>query len=233
MFTSSTIREIRHFHVVVVQRRQRNVQKSVMHVQSCYFANIRVRFFGTIRIRISDPFGSCRSNEPTNPCPEWIHRFIWSSTIRVVSNHWSWYGSSQRDALSTYCCCVVFVDVAVVVAQTLYYKTKTTPTHWDASEYQILNGNTVDVNEIYNPLPPSPFKLTKRIAELKIRFPTQRRAFWKQFETMYSILNVPSMALICIPTNAAKTGLLTSTFLRKYWSHWSSRRLAFPTFKLK
>ena len=35
MFTSSTKREIRHFHVVVVQRRQRNVQKSMMHVQSC------------------------------------------------------------------------------------------------------------------------------------------------------------------------------------------------------
>ena len=28
-------REIRKFHVVVVQRRQRNVQNSVMHVQSC------------------------------------------------------------------------------------------------------------------------------------------------------------------------------------------------------
>ena len=29
-------REIRHFHVVVVQTRERNVQKSVMHVQSCF-----------------------------------------------------------------------------------------------------------------------------------------------------------------------------------------------------
>ena len=28
-----------YFHFVVVQRRQRNVQKSVMHVQSCFFAN--------------------------------------------------------------------------------------------------------------------------------------------------------------------------------------------------
>ena len=28
------IRQNRHFHVVVVQRRQRNVQKSVMHVQN-------------------------------------------------------------------------------------------------------------------------------------------------------------------------------------------------------
>ena len=30
--------EIRHFHVVAVQKRERNVQKSVMHVQSCCFA---------------------------------------------------------------------------------------------------------------------------------------------------------------------------------------------------
>ena len=38
MVTSSTNREIRHFHrhVVVVQRRKRNVQKSVVHVQGCY-----------------------------------------------------------------------------------------------------------------------------------------------------------------------------------------------------
>ena len=27
------------FHVVVVQGQQRNVQKSAMHVQSCYFAH--------------------------------------------------------------------------------------------------------------------------------------------------------------------------------------------------
>ena len=37
-FTCSTKREIRQFQVVVVQQRQRNVQKSVMHVQSCCFA---------------------------------------------------------------------------------------------------------------------------------------------------------------------------------------------------
>ena len=30
-------REIRKFHVAVVQQRLRNVQKSVMHVQSCFF----------------------------------------------------------------------------------------------------------------------------------------------------------------------------------------------------
>ena len=35
VFPSSTKREIRHFHDVVLQRRQENVQKTVIHVQSC------------------------------------------------------------------------------------------------------------------------------------------------------------------------------------------------------
>ena len=38
--------EIRHFHVVVVQWQQRNVQKSVMHVQSCCFAYYRWCYTG-------------------------------------------------------------------------------------------------------------------------------------------------------------------------------------------
>ena len=38
-------REIRKFHVAVVQRRLRNVQKSVMHVQICCFANRNLFFF--------------------------------------------------------------------------------------------------------------------------------------------------------------------------------------------
>ena len=38
LFTSSIKLAIRHFHVVVVQGRWRNVQKSVKHVQSCCFA---------------------------------------------------------------------------------------------------------------------------------------------------------------------------------------------------
>ena len=42
MSTSSTKREIRHFHVVVVQWRQRNVQKSVMYLQSCCFASLNL-----------------------------------------------------------------------------------------------------------------------------------------------------------------------------------------------
>ena len=38
-------REISNFHVAVVQRRQRNVKKSMMHVQSCSFANIYLLLF--------------------------------------------------------------------------------------------------------------------------------------------------------------------------------------------
>ena len=44
--TSSTKRENRHFYVVVVQRRLRHVQKSVMHVQNCCFANLRACLHG-------------------------------------------------------------------------------------------------------------------------------------------------------------------------------------------
>ena len=44
-FPSSAKREIWHFNVVVVKRRIRNVQKSVMHVQSCGFANRNLLLF--------------------------------------------------------------------------------------------------------------------------------------------------------------------------------------------
>ena len=42
-----------HFHVVVVQRRLRNVEKikSVMHVQSCCFANINLLLLCRSRCR--------------------------------------------------------------------------------------------------------------------------------------------------------------------------------------
>ena len=58
-----------------------------------------MRSFGIIRI--SDPRDHSdhgRSNEPMNPRPGWIHRFIWSTKIRVISDHWFWSGSSQRNA---------------------------------------------------------------------------------------------------------------------------------------
>ena len=39
------VREIWKFHVEVVQRRLRNVQKSVVHVHSCCFADINLLLF--------------------------------------------------------------------------------------------------------------------------------------------------------------------------------------------
>ena len=38
-------REIRHFHVVVVQRQQRNVQKSMIRGQSCCLINLNLLLF--------------------------------------------------------------------------------------------------------------------------------------------------------------------------------------------
>ena len=38
LFTSSIKHAFRHFHVAVMQLQQRNVQKSMMHVQICCFS---------------------------------------------------------------------------------------------------------------------------------------------------------------------------------------------------
>ena len=66
VFLSSTKREIRHFHLVVVRRRQGNVQKSVKHVQSCCFANLRVRSIGKSGFRFwKSGFRIC--NRTRNP----------------------------------------------------------------------------------------------------------------------------------------------------------------------
>ena len=44
-FTFYIKREIRQSHVAVVQRQQRNVQNSVMHVHSCCFADLNLLLF--------------------------------------------------------------------------------------------------------------------------------------------------------------------------------------------
>ena len=48
LFTPSIKREIRYFHVVVVQKRERNRQKSVMHVRSCCFGYNTHCFFDVL-----------------------------------------------------------------------------------------------------------------------------------------------------------------------------------------
>ena len=50
-FTFSMKREIKTFHIVVVQWRQRNVQKCLMHVQSCCFANLNLLLVCRCRCR--------------------------------------------------------------------------------------------------------------------------------------------------------------------------------------
>ena len=44
MFPSSTKREIRHFHVVVVQRRQKNVQKKKRVARQCKVVVLLISF---------------------------------------------------------------------------------------------------------------------------------------------------------------------------------------------
>ena len=54
VFTYSSIkqaREITKFHLAVVQRRLRNVQKSVQHAQSYCFANLNLLLFCRSRCR--------------------------------------------------------------------------------------------------------------------------------------------------------------------------------------
>ena len=58
--------EIRHFHVEVVQRQLRTVQKSVMHVQSCCLANLNLSVF----LPFSLPLASSLLN-PLSPKIDW------------------------------------------------------------------------------------------------------------------------------------------------------------------
>ena len=51
LFTFSLKSKIRQFHVVVVQKRQRNLQESEMHVQSCCFARPNLLLFWRSRCR--------------------------------------------------------------------------------------------------------------------------------------------------------------------------------------
>ena len=46
-FCVKRVRKIRKFHLAALQRRLRNIQKRVMHVQSCCFANINLLLFSS------------------------------------------------------------------------------------------------------------------------------------------------------------------------------------------
>ena len=84
VFPSSTKREIRHFHVVVVQRRLSNVQKSVMHVQRCYFANPNLLDF-------------CRSRcRRRRRCLRWLNTVLAVCEYMSFAKSWQEKGSSSQ-----------------------------------------------------------------------------------------------------------------------------------------
>ena len=84
LFPSSTKREIRQFNVVVVQRRQRNVQKrSVMHVQSCCFACLNQLFF--LPFSLSSP--SSLRNLPTVLLARFRRSPVLVTEFREPPNH--------------------------------------------------------------------------------------------------------------------------------------------------
>ena len=63
---------------------------------------LKVRSIGMIRVRtiivIRDHSDHSTSKELTNPPWEMIHRYLRCSMVRVISDHWSWSGSFQRNA---------------------------------------------------------------------------------------------------------------------------------------
>ena len=84
-FTSSTKCEVRHFHVVVVHWRQRNVQKSVMHVQGCCFSSLTYFFF-------------CRSRWRLLPRPQLLAITFWGEYLSWLLRIAGTKGSSPSRA---------------------------------------------------------------------------------------------------------------------------------------
>ena len=89
LFTSSIKYEIKKFHVVVAQRRQRNGQKSVMHEQSCCFAHLNYCFFfGRSRCRYNR---RCTSPLllllPTSPPREDARLTRWHYTTNIEARY--------------------------------------------------------------------------------------------------------------------------------------------------
>ena len=84
VFQSSTNREIRHFHVLVLQWRQRNEQKSLMGVQSCCFANLNLLFFCRSRWpRRSRCLSSLMIDSNPSACScAWILRLCWHYPVQ-------------------------------------------------------------------------------------------------------------------------------------------------------
>ena len=106
LFTSSTKREIRHFHVVVVQRRQRNVQKRVMHAQSCCFANLNLLLFSPSRCcrrrrhRCLSSLISITLDRTKDSLCSYENFLWWKPTLvhlpaQTIWKTWAWFVSSK------------------------------------------------------------------------------------------------------------------------------------------
>ena len=78
-FPSSKKLKIWSFHVVVAQERQRSVQKSVMHVQSCCFANLILLLWSCRCRRRRSAEGD---TEAGAPCSRVLARFASLAEIR-------------------------------------------------------------------------------------------------------------------------------------------------------
>ena len=79
-------REIRKFHVAIVQRRLRNVQKSVMHVEISCFANINL-FFLPFYCRAKASY--CCDPEILLPCMvTWRHTFPLYNKASKLCTKW-------------------------------------------------------------------------------------------------------------------------------------------------
>ena len=89
LFPSSTKREIRQFHVIVVQRRQRNVQKSVAQLQSWCFACLNLLLFCHSRYRRRCHYVNSLLKYSTN-----LIRSFFSARKNTGANHTPFSGIS-------------------------------------------------------------------------------------------------------------------------------------------
>ena len=87
LLPSSTKREIRQFHVAVLQRRQRNLQKKVMHAQSCCFANLNQLLFCCSRCR--------RRRRCVNSLITWV-RWCLRRKLPLVLRNINWFYFSHN-----------------------------------------------------------------------------------------------------------------------------------------
>ena len=91
LFTFSLKCKIMQFHVEIVQKRQRNIQKSVMRVRSCHFPSkpivvvVVVVFFFTFSLRSSRRIVKSLPVRKTRH--RWKTRFGWSSRLWCDFSH--------------------------------------------------------------------------------------------------------------------------------------------------